>query len=54
MVEVDITKVDISARGLAMLFVGILIIIVIAGVAFWAYKRVTGAVAPAPTVQAGW
>lgn len=42
--EIDLTRVDISAKGVAKLFVALLIFLIIFFVAYWLYRKLAGAV----------
>jgi hypothetical protein len=51
--EIDITKVELSARGILKLLLAIVVFCIIAGIGYWIYKKLKGAVTgkTAPTSE---
>ena len=54
--EIDLTKVSLDPKGLAWLFVGLLVVLIIFGLAAWGYGGIRGLfAAKAPeAASTGW
>lgn len=48
---IDLTRIDLSPKSLLMLIVGIFVLLVVIGIAYWAYRQVTQKIVPAAPVQ---
>jgi len=52
--EIDLTKMDISARGLIKIFGGLVVLFIIAIAAWWLVKKITGKASTSSVTPSSW